>query len=121
MTLKSEICFYELMCMKWKGEVTSGRTSQVALVVNNLPTNAGNARDRDSILRSKRSSGGGNGNSLQYCLGNSVDRGAWWALQPRGCKELDVTECACIENHTWLKLFSVIQIEQGDPTGKVYK
>ena len=58
----------------------------------------------------------------QYsCLENSVDRGAWWALQPRGCKELDMTEHAYIENHTWLKLFSVIQREQGDPTGKVYK
>ena len=38
-----------------------------------------------------------------------------------GCKELDMTEHAYIENHTWLKLFSVIQREQGDPTGKVYK
>ena len=58
---------YELICMKWKGEVTSGRTSQMALVVKkNLPTNAGNARDRDSILRSERSTGRGNGSSLQY-------------------------------------------------------
>ena len=25
--------------------------------------------------------GGGNGNPLQYsCLGNSLDRGAWWAI-----------------------------------------
>ena len=27
-----------------------------------------------------RSPGGGNGNPVQYsCLGNSMDRGAWWA------------------------------------------
>ena len=112
---------YELMCTKWK-EVTSGRTSQEALVVNNPPTNAGNAKDRDSILRSVRSAGGGNGNSLQYsCLENSTDRGASWAFQPRSCQELDMTEHAYIESHTWLKLFSVIQREQGGPTGKVYK
>ena len=28
-----------------------------------------------------RSSGGGNGNPLQYsCLENPMDRGAWWAI-----------------------------------------
>ena len=32
------------------------------------------------ILGLRRSPGGGNGNPLQYsCLGNSMDRGAWWA------------------------------------------
>ena len=36
--------------------------------------------------------GGGNGNPLQYfCLGNSMDRGAWW-VSPWGHKELDMTE-----------------------------
>ena len=30
---------------------------------------------------SERSHGEGNGNPLQYsCLGNSMDRGAWWAI-----------------------------------------
>ena len=33
-----------------------------------------------SILGLGRSPGGGNGNPLQYsCLGNPMDRGAWWA------------------------------------------
>ena len=37
-------------------------------------------RRRGLILGLRRSSGGGNGNPLQYsCLGNSMDRGAWWA------------------------------------------
>ena len=41
-------------------------------VVKNLPANAG---DTGSI-----SPGEGNGKPLQYsCLGNPVDRGAWWA------------------------------------------
>ena len=44
-------------------------------VVKNLPANAG---DVGSVSASKRSPGGGNGNSLQYsCLANPVDKGAW--------------------------------------------
>ena len=51
-----------------------------ALVVKNLPANAGDARDTGLIPGLGRSSGVGNGNPLQYsCLENSVDRGAWWA------------------------------------------
>ena len=54
--------------------------SQVALVVKNLPANAGDIRDADSILGSGRSPGGGHGDPLQYCcLKNSMDREAWWA------------------------------------------
>ena len=34
--------------------------------------------------------GEGNGNPLQYsCLGNPIDRGAWWASDsPWGCKRV---------------------------------
>ena len=50
------------------------------LVVKNLPANAGDIRDVGLIPGSGRSPGGGNGNPLQYsCLGNPMDRGAWWA------------------------------------------
>ena len=52
----------------------------MALVVKNLPANAGDIRDIDSIPGSGRSPGGGNGYPLQYsCLENPTDRGAWWA------------------------------------------
>jgi len=62
-------------------------TSQVALVVKNPPANAEDIRDRGSITGSGRSSGEGNGNSLQYsCLENSMDRGAWWATVHRVAK-----------------------------------
>ena len=55
------------------------RASQVALVVKNLPVNAGGTGDVDSIPGLERSLGVGNGNPLQYsCLGNPMDRGAWW-------------------------------------------
>ena len=52
----------------------------VALVVKNLLANAGDLRDAGLIPGSGRSSGEGNGSLLQYsCLGNPMDRGAWWA------------------------------------------
>ena len=42
--------------------------------------NAGDTGNVGSILGLGRSSGEGNGYSLQYsCLENSMDRGAWWA------------------------------------------
>ena len=49
-------------------------------MVKTPPDNAGDARDVDSIPGLGRSPGERNGNPLQYsCLGNSMDRGAWWA------------------------------------------
>ena len=46
-------------------------------VVKNLPASAGGI---GLIPGSGRSSEEGNGNPLQYsCLGNPMDRGAWWA------------------------------------------
>ena len=42
---------------------------------------------------SGRSPGEGNGNPLQYsCLGNPMDRGAWWATVHGVTKQLDTTE-----------------------------
>ena len=54
-------------------------------MVKNLPANAG---DAGLIPRSERVPGGGNGNPLQYsCLGNRMDRGAWWAIVHGVAKE----------------------------------
>ena len=64
----------------------------MVLVVKNLSANAGDARDADSTPGLIRSPGVGNVNPLQYsCMGNSMDRGAWWA-PPWGHKESDMTE-----------------------------
>ena len=50
-------------------------------VVKNLPANAGDAGDTGSIPGLEISPGERNGNPLQYsCLGNPMDRGAWWAI-----------------------------------------
>ena len=51
------------------GSFVVAQASQVALVVNNPPVNAGDIRGASSIPGSGRSPGGGHGNSLQYsCL-----------------------------------------------------
>ena len=52
-----------------------------------------NPRDLGVIPGLGRSSGGGHGNSLQYsCLGNPMDRGAWWAIVHGIAKSRGMTE-----------------------------
>ena len=59
----------------------TAEASEVALVVRNLPGNAGVVRDAGLILGLVKFPGGGHGNPLQYsCLENPMDRGAWWAI-----------------------------------------
>ena len=54
----------------WRG-LSTPWASQVALVVKNLPANAGDVRDVGSIPGPGRSPGEGHGNPLQYsCLEN---------------------------------------------------
>ena len=66
--------------------------SQMVLVVNNMPVNAGDIRDVGSVPGSGRSPGGGHGNPFQYfCLEKSMDRGAW-----------QVTVHGVAKSRTWL-------------------
>ena len=52
----------------------------MALVVKNLPANAGDKRDVGSIPGSGRAPGGGHGNPSQYsCLENPMARETWQA------------------------------------------
>ena len=66
--------------------------SQVAVVVKNLPANAGDVRDWGLTPGSGRSSREENGNSFQYsCLENPIERSlVGYSLW--GHKELDTTE-----------------------------
>ena len=58
--------------------------SQVALVVNKTPINAGDVGGDGSIPGSGRSPGVGNGSLLQHsCLGNPMGRRAVWATVHR--------------------------------------
>ena len=57
-----------------------------------------NAGDKGSIPGTGRSPGEGNSHPLQYsCLGNPMDRGAWWATV-HGDSESDTTEHTCIHD-----------------------
>ena len=68
-------------------------------VVKNLPANAGDSRDADSVLESERFPGEGNDTLLQYyCLENCMDREPWWATV-KGIKKLDQTEHTHTRNH----------------------
>ena len=59
-------------------------------VVKNLPVNAG---VMDSIPEQGRAPGEGNVNLLQYsCLGNTMNRGAWWATVHGVTKESYMTQ-----------------------------
>ena len=59
----------------------------MALVVKNLPTNAGDARDVGSVSGLGRSPGVGNDTLLQYSsLENSMGIGAWQATEQRATK-----------------------------------
>ena len=54
--------------------------SHIMLVIKNLPANAGDKRDADSIPGLGRFLEEEYGNPLQYsCLENATDRGALWA------------------------------------------
>ena len=53
----------------------------MALVVKNLPANAGDIRDLGSIPGLGRSPTGGQGKPFQYfCLENPTDGQDWWAI-----------------------------------------
>ena len=73
--------------LDWKPQWAPHQTSSTEQVKWTPPgglngqESACNAGEPVSILGSGRSPGEGNGNPLQYsCLGNPMDRGAWWAI-----------------------------------------
>ena len=71
-------------------------TSQVVLVVKNLPANAGDANDSGSIPGSGRSLGVGSGKPFQYSyLENLMDKQAWQATV-HGTTESQ-TPTSCVE------------------------
>ena len=56
-------------------------------MVKNLPTNAGDSKRHDFDSWIGKNPRGANGNPLQYsCLGDPMDKGAWWAIAHRVTK-----------------------------------
>ena len=78
-------------------------------VAKNLPANAGDTGDSDSILGWGRSPREGSGDPLQYsCLENSTDRGAWWATV-HGVAESDTK--ACTHTHAYSEFPLILQLK----------
>ena len=69
-------------------------------MVKNPPANAGEV---GLISGLGRSPGERNGNPHKdSCLGNPMDRGAWWATVHGVAKELDMTQCLNNNNDIYL-------------------
>ena len=79
--------------MKKRRRVNSGWGFPLGSVVKNPPANAGDTGDAGSIPGLEKSPEEGNGNQLQYyCLGNPMDRGAWW-VQSMGLQKSQTQLC----------------------------
>ena len=82
-------------------------------IVENPPADAGDVGDTSSTPGWRRYPGGGNGSPLWYsCLGNAMDRGAWWATVHGVEKESDRTWQL---NNNNVQLHELLRIP-GDPT-----
>ena len=76
------LCMVNFMHV-WASQGLSGKEST---------SNAGDTGNSGLISGLGRYPGEGNGNSLQYsCLGNLMDRGAWWAIVHEVTKESDMS------------------------------
>ena len=68
------------------------KTSQVVLVVKNLPANAEDVKDVGSIPGLERSPGGGHGNTPVFLPGESHGQTSQAGYCPQGRKKSDMTE-----------------------------
>ena len=88
----------------WENKIPHGTqwASQVALVVRNLPANAGDIRDMSSIPGLERSPEGRHGNLLQYsCLENPHGQRSLAGYSPFSHKaEYNWSDLACM--HAWI-------------------
>ena len=93
---------------------------QVAVVIKNLPANAGDVRDLGLVPGLGRSPGEGNGNPLQYsCLENPTDRGTWWATVQKFAKgqtqlkSLSTHECTKHTHRRWISSNGICKVRVG--------
>ena len=83
----------------------------MALVVKNLPANAGDLGDAGSVPGLRRCPGEGHGNPFQYsCLKNPMERGAWQAMVHR--VEESQTQLKGFSAHTHILQYWVSLLDQ---------
>ena len=76
--------------LNWMRKEASDVFCSNTLVIKSPSANTGDARDVDLIPGLGSSPGEGNGNPLQYsCLGNPMEKGAWWATIHEVARELE--------------------------------
>ena len=97
-------------------------------MVKNLPANAGDTRDIDSIPGSARFPGGRNGNPFQYsCLDKFYGQRSLEGYSSWGHKGLDLPECAYTHTHSdfnvqqELKTTGEAEMFQGDSSERNWK
>ena len=74
-------------------------------MVNDLPVNTGDTRDKGLVPGSGRSPGGEHGNPLQCsCLRNPMDRGAWRATVHGVAKSQTYQETEQAHTHVCLRV-----------------
>ena len=100
--MTSYFCYsrFQSLCQAFKSVILWA--SQLALVVRHSPASAEDLREAGAIPELGRSPGGRHGNSLQYCLENPKDRGAWEASVHRVAKRSDTTAYHTTQHSTYL-------------------
>ena len=95
-----------------RGHIWYVRGFPGSAVVKNPPVNAGDTRDAGLIPGLQRSPGG-NGNPLQYsCLGNSMNKGAWWATVHGVAKSWTQLSTLIYFLALWIPLFWAFHINR---------
>ena len=79
-TCKWDHAVFVFLCLAYLLKIMSSRGLPGGTSDKESTCNTGETRGAGSISGSGRTPEGGNGNPLQYsCLGNLIDRRAWWA------------------------------------------
>ena len=103
-------------------KVTYMGASQMALVVKDLPVNAGDFRDVGLIPGSGRFPGGGHGSPLQYsCLENPMDRRTWRAMLHRVAKSRTKLKWLNIHAHIYIFVYIYKYLSLSFSCGSVVK
>ena len=98
------------------------RASHAALVVKNLPANAGDTRNVDSISGSGRSPGGGHGKppTPGFLPGESRGQGSLVGYSPWGPKEWDTTEQLNMQSQRITSWWSVVRTKTISKADRAY-